>query len=336
MRADRRQLLTHAAAAFGLSACSTAQLTPQFPPVGFDGPRFDGGDFVSFDAARLPLECWRPAKDDPDWVIVALHGINDYAGAFADDGPDFAKAGVALYAYDQRGFGRAPGRGRWAGETLLKQDLKAAVTAARQRHPSAKIAVLGHSMGGAVAITAFADPDPPAAERLILAAPAVWGWTSQPVLNRVALWLGAHAAPGAVLDPPTWLAERHLASDNLVKLRQMGRDPQMIFRTRIDVVQGLVDLMEHASQRMALVRAPVFYLYGAHDNFVPKAATARAVLGLKPTDRSAYYPDGWHLLLRDLHRAEVRRDMIAYLRAPEAPLPSRASSLRDALKDAHP
>ncbi len=320
-------MLTLAGASLALSACATSQFPRNIPPPGFSGPRFAGKTFLSFDGAALPLETWLPPGGIAQKVLIALHGMNDYAHAFSDDGPVFARAGIACYAYDQRGFGRAPGRGLWAGEALLKADLKAAVLAARRCHPDTEIIILGHSMGGAVAINAFADDDPPLAERLILAAPAVWGWESQPLVNRVALWLGSHLAPNAVLNPPTWLAERHYASDNIAKLREMGRDPLMLFETRIDAVRGLVDLMQRASERMAKIKAPMLYLYGAHDTFVPKEAVARAITGLKPTDRSAYYAKGWHLLMRDLQGETVRQDIIAYIADRAAALPSGAPSL---------
>ena len=105
----------------------------------------------------------------------------------------------------------------------------------------------------------------------------------------------------------------------------------MIFDTRIDVVYGLVDLMQKASIRIGQVSAPILYLYGAHDNFVPKRASLRAVRRLKPADRSAYYVDGWHLLLRDLHGDFVRGDILAYARSTEAVLPSGAPDVRTAL-----
>jgi acylglycerol lipase len=191
--------------------------------------------------------------------------------------------------------------------------------------------VLGHSMGGAVAISAFASSSPPRADRLILAAPAVWGWSAQPLQNRLALWLGAHMHPGAHLDPPRWLVRSHLASDNLPMLRRMGRDRNMLFSTRIDVVYGLVGLMQSALDRVGAIRIPTLYLYGAHDNLVPREATLRAVRALRPTDATRFYADGWHLLMRDLRGDLVRGDMLAWLRDPTAAPPSGAPSILSAL-----
>jgi acylglycerol lipase len=49
-------------------------------------------------------------------VIVALHGMNDYSNAFDAAGARIGPGeGITTYAYDQRGFGRAPQTGVVAG-----------------------------------------------------------------------------------------------------------------------------------------------------------------------------------------------------------------------------
>ena len=238
---DLSRRLVLGAALAGLSGCAPLVLRPETNAGVSDAPRFDGDAFISFDGAHLPLSRWAP-EGPVRRVIVALHGMNDYAMAFQDDGPVFASRGVATYAYDQRGFGRGPHRGLWAGRDLLTADVKAAVLAARRQHPGIPVTVLGHSMGGAVAISAFADPDPPLADGLILAAPAIWGWSAQPALNRVALWLSAHVTPGAHLSPPAWVARKYQSSDNIPVLIRMGRDPNLLFTTRIDAVYGRFEI----------------------------------------------------------------------------------------------
>ena len=325
-----RRLLLGAALA-SLSGCAPLVMRPESNGAISGGPRFESDTFISFDGARLPLSSWTPSGPVRR-VIVALHGMNDYAMAFQDDGPVFAAQGVATYAYDQRGFGRGPHRGLWAGRDLLAADLKAAVQAARRAHPGVPVTVLGHSMGGAVAISAFADKDPPEADGLVLAAPAIWGWNAQPPLNRVALWLSAHVTPGAHLSPPAWVARKYQSSDNIPVLIRMGRDPNLLFTTRIDAVYGLVGLMQAATDRIGAVRAPVLYLYGANDRFVPREPTMATVERLKPSDRSSYYPDGWHLLLRDLHGDRVRGDILAWLDNHAAALPSGSRSIPEGLR----
>jgi acylglycerol lipase len=254
--------------------------------------------------------------------------MGDYGRAFSyGDAAWWASQGVTVYAYDQRGFGRGPHRGIWGGADLMAEDLRTVTVLVRARHPKAVVGVLGHSMGGAVAITAFASDRPPVADRLILAAPAVWGWREQPVSNKLALWLTAHIVPGLRISPPDWLTRKIHASDNIPVLLAMGRDRNMLFDTRVDAIYGLMQLMQQADDDLGQVKAPILYLYGARDEIIPRPATLHAARGLKPTDRSAFYPEGYHLLMRDLQGPKVWADVAAYLREPAAPLPSGAGAL---------
>jgi len=320
MSLSRRVLLAGLPA---LAACAPTVQRAGIPPLGFAGPSLEPNAFVAADGTRLPMDVWLP-KAEPWGVIVALHGMNDYANAFAYSAPWWAEQGIATYAYDQRGFGRAPARGLWGGTGLMIEDLRTVVALVRARHPKATVTVLGHSMGGAVAIAAFASDRPPAADRVVLAAPAVWGWSRQSLPNRLALWISAHVAPSWRLTPPDWLTKRIQASDNIEVLRAMGRDRNMIFETRVDAVYGLVGLMQRADEGLGEVKAPVLFLYGAKDQIIPKEAALHAAKGLKRTDRSAYYANGWHLLTRDLQGPVVWRDIAAFVRDASDPLPSGA------------
>lgn len=329
------KLVELAAAVIGLAmlaACAPTLQRAARPDAAFSGPRLDGATFVSFDGTRLGLTRWDAvdasgARVAPWAVIVAVHGMNDYANAFHLAAPWWARQGVTTLAYDQRGFGRSPDRGIWAPDALTTEDLRTLVALARRRWPAAEIAVAGESLGGAVAIEAFASDRPPAADRLVLLAPAVWGWSSQPLAYRVALWLAARAVPGKVFTPPDWLT-RHIApSDNRAELIAMGRDPLMIWGARSDTLYGLVTTMQRASDEVGALRVPTLYLYGAHDEIIPRGAARRAVRRLPPTTRTAWYKDGWHLLTRDEDGPVVWRDVLAFLRAPAAPLPSGAPTI---------
>ncbi|MDQ2859399.1 MAG: lysophospholipase [Pseudomonadota bacterium] len=313
-----------------LAACAPTLQQAGRPDAGFVGPHLEAHRFVSFDGARLGLTRWEAAGGEPWAVVVGLHGMNDYANAFHLAAPYWASQGIATWAYDQRGFGRSPGRGIWAPEDLKTEDLRTLVALARSRYPHALIAVAGESLGGAVVIEAFASDRPPAADRLILLAPAVWGWSTQPLPNKTLLWLAAHAAPADVLTPPAWLTRKVMPTDNRAELIAMSRDPMMIWGARLDTLYGLVTTMERAWREVGEVRAPTLYLYGAHDDIIPKSATRGAVRRLSAAGRTAYYRGGYHLLLRDKQALNVWRDVAAFIADPAAPLPSGAPPIAGA------
>jgi alpha-beta hydrolase superfamily lysophospholipase len=311
-------------AALSLAACTPMLVQrPGAPPIGFAGPHFAGDRVVSFDGTRLGLTTWE-AKGEPWAVIVGVHGMNDYANAFHLAAPWWAEQGVTTIAYDQRGFGRSPHRGIWAGDALMVEDLRTVVALARQAYPHAIIAVAGESMGGAVAAEAFASDQPPAADRLVLLSPAVWGWSEQPLPYRTLLWFAANFTAGKVYTPPSWLTRRIKPTDNREELIAMGEDPLMVWGARSDTLYGLVSLMEHGAEAMGQISAPTLYLYGAHDEIIPRHAAFDAARRLKASDQSAYYADGYHLMMRDHEGPLVWRDILAFVRDPSAPLPSGA------------
>ena len=306
-----------------LPGCAPLVQRALSPETGFAGPSFSGDRFISFDGARLGLTTWQ-AEGEPWAVIVGLHGMDDYANAFHMAAPFWAKAGITTYAYDHRGFGRSPERGVWAGQDLMAEDLRAACAVARRMHPNAVIAVAGESMGGAVAIGAFASDRPPDADRLVMLSPAVWGFSQQPLPYSAMLWVASHTMPAYVAEPPRFLARRIWASDNVRELIAMGQDPLMIWGSRFDTLYGLVSLMETAWQKIGGLRVPSVYMYGAHDQIIPPPAAISAAARLRAPGRTLYYEHGWHLLLRDLQAETVWRDCVAFIRDPNAAMPSGA------------
>ncbi|MEO0549379.1 MAG: alpha/beta fold hydrolase [Pseudomonadota bacterium] len=307
-----------------LGACVTpatfSALTYETPPM----PRFepDRNRFVSFDGAELGLTVWAPDAE-PEIVIVGVHGMNDYANAFHMAAPYWAKHGVKTYAYDQRGFGRSVGRGDWPEEELMREDLRTAVGVARAAHPEAVLAVVGISMGGAMTMTAFGSERPPeGVDRLILSGPGLRGWGAIPLIQRVALWTSVRARPGWVVRPPGFVKIE--PSDNIEMLRRLWTDPLGIRHNKIEQVHGVVTLMENAHKAAPKIASdvPTLMTYGAKDIVIPERGVKRTARKLAPHVRTAYYPNGYHMLLRDLQAEMVFNDVLTFLRDPEAELPS--------------
>ena len=284
-------------------------------------------DFVANDGARLPLHSWLP--DGPvKAVILALHGIDDYSHAFAGPGAEWAKLGIATYAYDQRGFGAAPMPGSWAGTYQLDADLAAVARLLRARYPGVPLYLLGESMGAAVVITAVggsAGAERPQADGIILSAPAIWGRQTLNVFLRVVLWTVDHIAPQWTLTGGSLKIQ---PTDNIEIWRELSRDPLVIKKTRVATIAGLVDLMTDAFAAAPLLRQHMLLLYGAHDQVIPPEPMKKFIAALPPVPPGrrvlAYYANGYHMLLRDLEGKLVQDDVASWIFKPEAPLPSGA------------
>ena len=290
---------------FGLQACVSFPDAPA-PTV---APAVVGEAIRSVDGALLAADVW--SAESPKAIIIALHGMNDYARAFEGPGAWWAShAEITTYAIDQRGFGRSPQFGRWVGAKTLAADLRAVVAAVRARHGDKPVYVLGHSMGAAVVMTAEAAT-PLDANGLILAAPGVWGGASMPIPYRLALNFAAGVAPGKTLTGER--AERQ-STDNIEILREMFADPLVIKETRLDAVLGVVRAMGKGAVASDNIDADVLFLIGDKDEIIPVGAMEKAAKRIKNAD-TRRYENGWHLLFRDLQAEQVWRDVADWILA---------------------
>lgn len=276
------------------------------------------------DGARLPYREWLPAGR-PTIVVLAFHGIDDSRDAWERPAPILAAHGIAVIAPDQRGFGAAPDRGRWPGTRQLLLDARRMAIIVQDRYPTARLYLMGESMGGAVLMALAASRLAPPVDGYIFSAPAVWGRREMSVLLRSVLWAADKTVPNMTL---TGRGAGVRPTDDEAALMRLATDPLTITATRVSVVKGLVDLMDRALAAAGHIDAPVLFLYGGHDELVPKHAMAAAWRAQMASDDRdvtyAFYPHGYHMLERDHEGRMVTDDILHWLRDPGAPLPSGA------------
>ena len=298
-----------------LSACT--------PKVNLPGklvvePRFENGEYIARDGAVLPVRSWLPKDGRTGAVIVAVHGFNDYSNAFTYPGIYFSSFGIACYAYDQRGFGKAPGHGLWAGIDAYTEDLTGFAKLIQKRHPGIPLYIMGESMGGAVTIVAMTGNNRPIVDGIILVAPAVWGRDTMPWYQRWLLAITSHTVPWMKL---TGDGLGVIPSDNIEMRRALGRDPLFIKATRIDTMYGLTNLMDEALSQAGELQLPTLIQYGKNDQVIPKEPTFLMLDKVPKTTRKAFYEHGYHMLLRDLQREKPMADIITWVADHNKSLP---------------
>ncbi len=284
-------------------------------------PRLTESVFTTSDGLQLPVRTWR-ADDGPTAIIVGVHGYGDYSYGLDMPATWWAEHGVTTYAYDQRGFGKTPEHGIWPGVDRLTGDLRTFVRLVGERHPNLPLFIVGVSMGGAVTMAAFADGaghEAVKVDGLILNAPAVWGRVTMNSFYRATLWLTVRLIPGGEVSG-SGLNIR--PSDNIDMLRALGRDPLIYKTSRVDTVYGLVNLMDAALESAERQTLPTLLLYGARDEIIPAEPVEIMRRRLTAPHRVVLYPDGWHMLFRDLQAETVWRDVLAWISDRSGPLPS--------------
>jgi alpha-beta hydrolase superfamily lysophospholipase len=312
-----------------LGACS-----PTVIPAGRQAtsPHLTDTAYVAADGTNLPLAVW-PAEESPGGstqgspraVILGLHGFGDYRNAFEEPAKVWAKDGIATYAYDQRGFGASPTRGRWPGTDTLVEDALAVAGLVRARHPGVPFYLAGESMGGALALVV--SDRGLVVDGLVLSAPALRG---REVLGQAAsagLWFFAHTIPWLPAGPTSIDFK---PTDNPKTIEKLQKDPLMLRQPRFDMGYGLVELMDAGYAAAQRVRVPYLMLHGMGDRLVP-TATVRAAIEIMPPradSKLAFYKEGYHLLMRDKEGPVVAADIAAWMGNHEAELPSGAGAER--------
>jgi acylglycerol lipase len=310
-------------AMLSLMAC-TNELQPPGPSV--VTPSESADTFVMPDGDRLPYRVWLPPgapKRQPAVVVLALHGMNDSRDAWEIPGPELAATGIAVYSPDQRGFGGTTTRGHWPGTKGLVDDARVMARLLHQRYPDARLYLMGESMGAAVLMVLATEPHAPKVAGYVLVSPAVWGRAEMNFFLRGLLWIASRTVPGLTLVNRGYV--KITATDNHAALVRLSEDPLTIRETRVDATQGLVDLMDTALASATKFQASALFVYGGKDDLIPKQATLATWRALpEGKSRLAYYPNGYHLAMRDLERATIVNDVVAWMNDPAAPLPSGA------------
>ena len=110
------------------------------------------GELRAADGVRLHFRSW-PVEHERA-VLLVSHGLGEHGGRYAALAEDLADRGVTVHAVDHRGHGRSGGpRGHADRFGDLVRDLEWFRQAATALHPpGTPVFLLGHSLGGLIAI----------------------------------------------------------------------------------------------------------------------------------------------------------------------------------------
>jgi acylglycerol lipase len=266
------------------------------------------GHLAAIDGTDLLVPDW-PTDGDPWASVVLVHGIAEHSGRYERVGRQLAEAGLAVRAYDQRGFGESGGRPadveHWS---LHHDDLDTVLASVRASAGGRPVVVFGHSLGGLLALGhAVADPPRQVPDALVLSAPAIeatipaWKRALARVLSRIA---PTRTLPndfdGAVLSRDPEVGRAYVA------------DPSNRHVTTFRL--GAEAFAEQARVLAALPRLsiPTLVYHGEADTLVPTASSER--LALLPGVSRRTYPALRHESHNEPEGPAVIADVIAYLR----------------------
>jgi alpha-beta hydrolase superfamily lysophospholipase len=155
------------------------------------------GELRAADGLRLFYRSWPVSS--PRSVLIISHGLGEHAGRYAPLAADLGRRGVAVHALDHRGHGRSQGRRGFVSEfgEFVRDFEGFRAHVARETPPGVPTFLLGHSLGGLIAIRHLqAHPEAPL-RGAILSAPLLgvavqaprWKTAMAGILSRIAPWV---------------------------------------------------------------------------------------------------------------------------------------------------
>jgi acylglycerol lipase len=269
------------------------------------------GRFKGEGGLEIYWQAWLP-EDDPRAVVVLAHGASEHSGRYAWTGEQLNARGYAVYAIDHRGHGKSAG-GRAVIDRMdnAVEDLHTLVERARGAHPGRPLVLLGHSMGGCVAL-AYTEVHEDALDALVLSGPLAVLEAASPAQRIVGRVLSAVAPSLGVV-----------AIDSTA----VSRDPQVVADYDDDplnyhgklparTVTELAKAIEGFPEAVTRFRLPLLVMHGTADRLVPIAGGEMVAERAGSEDKTFKRYDGlFHEILNEPERQQVLNDMADWLDA---------------------
>jgi alpha-beta hydrolase superfamily lysophospholipase len=280
--------------------------------------RHEEGTFAGVGGVEIFHQAWRP-DDEPRSVVLLAHGASEHSGRYAWTGERLAERGHAVHALDHRGHGRS-GSGAYVDRLdNAVADLHRLAGLASDGYPDTPVFLLGHSMGGAVAL-AYAFRHQAELDGLVLSAPLAKLEAASPVTRAIGLVL-SRLAPRT----PVFAIDSGAVSRDPEVVRDYDADPlnhhgKLPART----VAELTEAVGRFEARLPELTLPILALHGTGDTLTPPEGS-EMVCRLSSSDDKTHktYEGLYHEILNEPERDEVLDDIASWI---EARAPARAAA----------
>lgn len=268
------------------------------------------------EAGTLPGEpalysvSWLP-DGDARGAIVLAHGLAEHSGRYDGVAQVLTDAGYAVYALDHEGHGRSPGRrGHVDRFAAYVEPVVRLARSVRATHAAQPIYLVGHSMGGLIAVHALLS-DPELFDGAVLSGPAILPTEEPPAWQ---VWIGR-------------LLSRLWPTAGLLQLDAslVSRDPAVVERYRSDplvhtgkisarLANELFEAMAQARDRAGDLRMPLLILHGGADGLTAPAGSRLLADRVGSEDVTLREYDGlYHEIFNEPERDRVLGDLLDWL-----------------------
>ena len=253
---------------------------------------------------------WLP--EEPQRVLLIVHGFGEHSGRFEHVGAWFAGRGAAVHAYDQRGHGRSAGLRCHVGRfDEYLDDLAGVLDAAGDAHPGLPRYLVGHSMGGLICAD-FLGARKPALRGAILSAPALAlerrGAGAQLLIARILRRIMPRKRMASPVDPEALSTDPEVVADYLAD--PLVHHEQMTLSLAAELAGTI------ARVRGADVEVPTLVLHGEEDRLCPISGSREFATQL-PEGRLTCYPGLRHEIFNEPQQEAIFDDILGWIHALE-------------------
>jgi alpha-beta hydrolase superfamily lysophospholipase len=273
------------------------------------------GHFDGAGGVRIYWQAWLP-ETEPRACIALAHGASEHSGRYAWTASKLVEAGYAVYALDHRGHGQSDGpRAVIDRMDNALADVGTLIELAAAEHPgTARPMLLGHSMGGCIAL-AFATRRQDELSALILSAPVAALETASP-LQRIAGHVLSVIAPRLGVFP--------------IDSSTVSRDPAVVAAYDADplnhhgklparTVHELATEVARFPDSVSSLTLPLLVMVGTADKLVVPAGSEFVYETASSADKTIERYDGlYHELVHEPEREQVLADLTGWLGARTA------------------
>jgi len=244
------------------------------------------------------------ATDERARLVIA-HGLGEHSGRYGTVAGRLLSRGISIWAPDHRGHGRSDGpRGHVSSFYQYVDDLHTMVALAREHLPEGmKIFLLGHSMGGLIALR-FAVRFPGVIDGLIISSPALGvPQKPSPILNGIARILS--------LLRPTFsfsngLDASKISHDEAV-VRAYLDDPLVHTRVSARWFTEFIAAMEAANRTVPEMKTPILMQIAGDDYLTSASASKRFFDAITVADKTfCLYEGFYHEVYNEKEQRRVR------------------------------
>lgn len=273
------------------------------------------GRLSTADQVELAWQAWTPPA--PHGVIVVIHGLAEHSGRYRETAGFLASHGWAVYTADLRGHGQSAD-GRRSGRVHVDQftdyfhDVDAIIELARKPNGTLPIFLLGHSMGGLIALI-YALEKPAGLAGAIISSPALGTHpdSQPPLLLKLLVKVLSRLAPRLLFKSEL---DTSLISRDPEVVQAYIDDPLVSKRVSARWYAAMMKTMDDAFARAASLRIPMLLMQSGADRLVDPAATDRWAAAAPTEFVDLVIWDGfYHEMLNEPGKDQVRDKLINWL-----------------------